>query len=196
MKLSGLSCRGASVPSIETVQTPLAGVFVLEPHVFGDQRGFFLESWNERTFAEAIGTNVRFVQDNHSRSGQGVLRGLHYQLPNPQGKLVRCTSGVVWDVVVDIRRSSPTFTEWFGLELSAENKRQLWVPGGFAHGFVALTDGAELQYKATEFYVASADRAIAWNDPDIGIEWPLDGPPSLSEKDSAAPSLGEALIFD
>ena len=136
------------------------------------------------------------MQDNHSCSARGVLRGLHYQLPAPQAKLVRCTAGAVWDVAVDIRRSSVTFTEWFGVELTADNRRQLWVPEGFAHGFVALTEGAELQYKTTNFYVADADRAIAWDDPQIGVDWPLGEPPSLSDKDASAPTLAEALIFD
>ena len=181
---------------VKRVETPLPGVFILTPAAFGDDRGLFFESWNERTFAEAVGSDVAFVQDNHSKSARGVLRGLHYQLPDPQGKLVRCTAGAVWDVAVDIRRSSPTYTQWFGTELSAENKCQLWVPVGFAHGFVALTEGAELQYKTTEFYLGDHDRAIAWDDPEIGIEWPLDGPPSLSEKDANAPALGEALTFD
>ena len=135
---------------MQATQSPLPGVLVLDPTVFGDDRGFFYESWNERSFQEATGVKATFVQDNHSRSAKGVVRGLHYQLPRPQGKLVRCTNGAVWDVAVDLRRSSPTFTQWFGLELSAHNKRQLWVPEGFGHGFLSLTEGAELLYKTTE----------------------------------------------
>ena len=181
---------------MEVTKTPLAGVFVLEPRVFTDDRGFFFEAWNEQTFVADTGVECRFVQDNHSRSVKGVVRGLHYQLPLPMGKLIRCSAGVVWDVIVDIRRSSPTFKRWFGLELSAENKCQLWVPEGFAHGFVALTDGAELLYKTTEFYISENDRVVAWDDPDIGVEWPLEIPPVLSEKDAAAPSLAEAILFD
>lgn len=179
------------------VPTNLAGLLVLEPRVFGDDRGFFFESWNQRDFDEAVGDPVAFVQDNHSRSGVGVLRGLHYQVPpHPQGKLVRCGAGAVWDVAVDIRRSSSTFGQWFGIELSAENKRQLWIPAGFAHGFVALTDGAELLYKASEFYAPDCDRSIAWDDPDIAVDWPLDRAPILSDKDRDAPSLSAADVFE
>lgn len=181
---------------MQATQSPLPGVLVLDPTVFGDDRGFFYESWNERSFQEATGVKATFVQDNHSRSAKGVVRGLHYQLPRPQGKLVRCTNGAVWDVAVDLRRSSPTFTQWFGLELSAHNKRQLWVPEGFGHGFLSLTEGAELLYKTTEYFIADNDHSIAWDDPDLGIEWPLDGPPVLSDKDRAAPRLAQAPIFD
>ena len=181
---------------MEVIQTTLPGVLILEPRVFGDDRGFFFESYNARVFTEATGLDIRFVQDNHSRSTKGVVRGIHYQQPDAMGKLVRCSNGAVWDVAVDLRQSSPTFLEWFGAELSAENKRQLWVPEGFGHGFVALTDGADLLYKTTEFYVAEHDRAIAWNDPAIGIEWPVDGAPTLSAKDETAPTSDEAVLFD
>ncbi len=176
--------------------TPLDGVLILEPRVFGDDRGFFFESWNARTFAQVTGVDAGFVQDNHSRSAKGVVRGLHYQVPEPQAKLVRCVAGAVWDVAVDIRRSSPAFGEWFGLELSAGNKRQLWIPEGFAHGFVALTEGAELLYKTTSYYNAEYDRALAWDDPGIGIEWPLPGPPILSDKDRVAPRIDGAVLFE
>jgi dTDP-4-dehydrorhamnose 3,5-epimerase len=184
------------VDRMQSVPTPLPGVFVLEPTVFGDERGFFFESWNQRAFDDVVGTPVRFVQDNHSRSARGVLRGLHYQLPEPQGKLVRCTAGVVWDVAVDLRQSSSTFLEWFGVELSAENKHQLWIPEGFGHGFVAQTDGAELLYKTTSFYNGAHDRAIRWDDPKIGIDWPLTAEPTLSAKDARAASVGEAELFE
>ena len=181
---------------MQPVSTPLAGLLLIEPTVYGDDRGFFFESWNQRAFDDAVGAPVRFVQDNHSRSARSVLRGLHYQLPEPQAKLVRCGTGAVWDVAVDLRRSSPSFLQWFGVELSAENKRQLWIPEGFGHGFVAQTDGAELLYKTTAFYNAANDRAIRWDDPKIAIEWPLSGEPILSEKDASAPDVTEAELFD
>ncbi len=179
--------------------TPIAGVFVLEPAVFGDDRGFFFESYNERTFASLVGLDEapRFVQDNHSRSAKGVLRGLHYQIRQPQGKLVRCTSGEVFDVAVDIRRASPTFGQWFGLVLSAANKKQLWVPAGFAHGFVTLSETAEFLYKTTDFWAPEHERSIAWDDPAIGIVWPLEPgtEPQLAAKDRAGKRLADAEVF-
>jgi dTDP-4-dehydrorhamnose 3,5-epimerase len=181
---------------IEATTTGLAGVLILRPTVHGDDRGFFFESWSARDFAAATGVDATFVQDNHSRSAAGVLRGLHYQLPpHAQGKLVRAIAGAVWDVAVDIRRSSPTYGSWTGVELTADNKLQLWVPPGFAHGFVALTD-AELLYKTTAFYHGASDRSLRWDDPDIGVEWPLQAAPVLSAKDQAAPPLPEADLFD
>ena len=175
-------------------ETNLPGVKLIEPKVFGDDRGFFLESWNARAFAGA-GIDVAFVQDNHSRSARGVLRGLHYQIVEPQGKLVRVVSGAVFDVAVDVRRSSPHFGRWTGAELSADNKRMLWVPPGFAHGFIVLSETADFMYKCTTLYAPARDRGIAWNDPDIGIEWPFDGEPQLSAKDAAAPRLADAEVF-
>ena len=172
-------------------ETSLPGVLLIEPDVFGDSRGFFMETWNAARFREA-GLDLTFVQDNQSRSARGVLRGLHYQEPNPQGKLVRCSRGALFDVAVDIRRGSPHFGRWFGAELSEKNHRMLWIPPGFAHGFCALSDIADLSYKCTAFYDAAADRAIAWNDPDIGIAW-LITTPTLSAKDAAAPRLKDAL---
>lgn len=159
-------------------------VLIVEPTVFGDARGFFLESWNRKAFA-ARGLNADFVQDNHSRSRKGVLRGLHYQLLHPQGKLVRVTSGVVFDVAVDLRRSSPHFGRWSGVELSDDNQRMLWVPPGFAHGFLVLSESADFLYKTTEYYAPEHERCVQWNDPEIGIDWPLDGEPTLSAKDRA-----------
>ncbi|MGH8630255.1 MAG: dTDP-4-dehydrorhamnose 3,5-epimerase [Burkholderiales bacterium] len=179
-------------------KTELPGVLLLEPKVFGDARGFFMESYNERTFAQVTSLSPQFVQDNHSRSGRGVLRGLHYQLKQPQGKLVRVTAGEVYDVAVDVRRSSPAFGRWVGAHLSAENKRQMWVPAGFAHGYLVLSESAELQYKATDFYAPAHERGIVWNDPDLAIGWPLpDGvrEPVLSPKDRSAPRLREAETF-
>lgn len=181
---------------MKATETSLPGVLLLEPQVFGDERGWFYESWNKRDFDTAVGRSVDFVQDNHSRSVRGVLRGLHYQLPNPQAKLVRCTVGAIWDVAVDIRRSSDHFGRWFGTELSAENRRQLWIPEGFAHGFLTLSDVAEVAYKATAFYDPQADRSIRCDDPQLGIEWPQPSNPSLmSTKDRAAPPLPEAVTF-
>jgi dTDP-4-dehydrorhamnose 3,5-epimerase len=180
---------------VNFADTDLPGVKLLTPRVFGDDRGFFLESWNARVFAEA-GLDVPFVQDNHSRSAKGVLRGLHYQLSNPQGKLVRVTSGAVFDVAVDIRRSSPHFGRWTGHVLSADNKAMLWIPPGFAHGFLVLSDSADFLYKCTTLYDPPSDRSLAWDDPDIGIDWPLDGmTPLLSAKDAAAPRLAGAEVF-
>ncbi|MES2634400.1 MAG: dTDP-4-dehydrorhamnose 3,5-epimerase [Pseudomonadota bacterium] len=183
---------------LKATPTALPEVFVLEPRVFGDDRGFFMESWNEAAFHQATGTSVRFVQDNHSRSARGVLRGMHYQIRNPQGKLVRVTSGRVFDVAVDMRRSSPNLGRWAGVELSAENRKQLWVPAGFAHGFVVLSDHADFLYKTTEYYAPEHERALAWNDPDVAIDWPLamiDGDPILSGKDAAAPRWAQAEFF-
>ena len=168
---------------------------VLEPKVYGDERGHFFESFNAEEFAESVEPGIDFVQDNQSRSARHVLRGLHYQLePRAQGKLVRVVRGAVFDVAVDIRQSSPTFGEWFGIELSEDNYKQLWVPPGFAHGFLALTDPADLVYKVTDYYSPEHDRSIRWDDPDIGIEWPIDGAPILSEKDASAPYLAEADV--
>jgi dTDP-4-dehydrorhamnose 3,5-epimerase len=177
--------------------TPLLGVLVFEPKVFGDDRGFFMESFNARVFAQATGWEPRFVQHNHSRSARGVLRGLHYQIdPAAQGKLVRVVQGRVFDVAVDLRRSSPTFGRSFGLELTAENKRQLWIPEGFAHGFVTLSPSADFLYYTTRFYSPEHERAIAWNDPELAISWPLDGfEPTLSAKDRAAGPLSKAETF-
>ncbi|WP_087865733.1 dTDP-4-dehydrorhamnose 3,5-epimerase [Comamonas thiooxydans] len=180
--------------------TPLAipDVFLIEPKVFGDARGFFLESFRQDLFNQATGTNYEFIQDNHSRSSKGVLRGLHYQLPpHAQGKLVRVISGAVFDVAVDIRRSSPSFGQWVGAELSAENHRQLWIPPGFAHGFVVLSDTADFVYKTTAYYAPESDRGLLWNDPDIAIAWPqLDIEFSLSEKDLHQPAFKQAELFD
>ncbi len=178
--------------------TPLAipDVLLIEPKVFGDDRGFFFESFNQARFEEAVGHAVPFVQDNHSKSKKGVLRGLHYQIQKPQGKLVRVVQGAVFDVAVDIRRSSPTFGKWVGALLSAENKHQLWVPEGFAHGFVTLSDSAEFLYKTTDYYWPALERAIRWNDPAIGIDWGDIGEPLLSTKDAQAPNLDAAETFE
>ena len=179
--------------------TPLAlpDVLLLEPRVFPDDRGWFYESFNARSFAQATGLDVGFVQDNHSRSSRGVVRGLHYQLPPAgQGKLVRAVAGSILDVAVDIRRSSPTFGQWVAETLTAENKRQLWVPIGFAHGFVALEDGTEVLYKTTDFYAKDAERSIRWDDPDLAIAWPEGLLPLLADKDAAAPLLRDAETFD
>ena len=170
-------------------------VLILEPKVFGDARGFFFESFNARDFALATGLSVDFVQDNHSKSAQGVLRGLHYQIQHPQGKLVRVVQGEVFDVAVDLRRASPTFGRWVGEHLSAENKRQLWVPPGFAHGFVVLSDSAEFLYKTTDYWYPEHERSLLWNDPAIGIEWPLDAQPLLTAKDAAGALLRDAEVF-
>ncbi|MGE1084317.1 dTDP-4-dehydrorhamnose 3,5-epimerase [Pseudomonas shirazensis] len=178
--------------------TPLAipDVYLFTPKVFGDDRGFFFESFNANVFQETTGLNPDFVQDNHSRSVKGVLRGLHYQLaPHAQGKLVRVVQGEVFDVAVDIRRSSPTFGKWVGARLSAENKNQLWVPPGFAHGFVTLSETAEFLYKTTDLYHPASERCIAWDDPEIGIEWPIDYAPSLSGKDQLGVALADAELF-
>ncbi|MGE7962618.1 dTDP-4-dehydrorhamnose 3,5-epimerase [Pseudomonas sp. NPDC089918] len=177
--------------------TPLAipEVILFEPKVFGDDRGFFYESFNQKAFEEAVGRSVQFVQDNHSRSVKGVLRGLHYQVKQTQGKLVRVTQGEVFDVAVDLRKSSPTFGKWVGAHLSAENKQQLWVPEGFAHGFVVLSENAEFLYKTTDYYAPIHERSLAWNDPSIGIDWPLAAAPTLSTKDQAAVLLQNAEVL-
>ena len=180
---------------MKLIQTAIDGLLIIEPKVFGDDRGFFMESWNAEAFREA-GLDLGFVQDNHSRSARGVLRGLHFQNPNPQGKLVRVTAGRAWDVAVDLRRSSATFGKWQGVELSAANKRMFWVPPGFAHGFVALEDGTDFLYKCTAFYEPAREHSLLWNDPAVGIEWPLEGiEPQLSGKDQAGRPLSEIEAF-
>lgn len=176
-------------------QTQIPGVLIVEPMVFGDDRGFFLESFNEREM-HSIGIDAHFVQDNHSRSQRNVLRGLHYQISQPQGKLVRVVTGRVFDVAVDVRRDSPAFGKWVGVELSAENKRMFWLPAGMAHGFVVLSDSADFLYKATEYYAPKFERTILWNDTELGIEWPLAGQPILSAKDAAAKTFREAEVFE
>lgn len=177
------------------LETSIKDLLIIEPRVFGDDRGFFLESWNRKVFAE-LGLDLDFVQDNHSRSSRGVLRGLHFQNPNPQGKLVRVIAGRAWDVAVDLRKSSPTFGKWEGLELSADNKRMFWVPPGFAHGFVALEDGTDFVYKCTEYYDPANEHSLLWNDPAVGIDWPLEGlKPQLSPKDTEAKTLAEIEPF-
>ncbi len=179
---------------MKVTPTSIADVLIIEPRVFGDQRGFFLESFNQRQFNDATGTDFNFVQDNHSRSAKNVLRGLHYQVGQPQGKLVRVVRGAVFDVAVDIRKSSPTFGQWFGLELSEENHRQLWVPPGLAHGFLVLSDSAEFLYKTTDYYAPEQERCIVWNDPTLGIAWPLEGgSPLLSGKDAAGMAFTAAV---
>lgn len=177
------------------IQTTIPDVLILEPKVFGDERGFFFESFNQAKFDAAIGKKVQFVQDNHSRSAKNVLRGLHYQIQQPQGKLVRVVQGAVFDVAVDIRQSSPTFGQHVGLELSAENKRMLWVPEGFAHGFLVLTESAEFLYKTTDYYAPEYERSIAWNDPTLNIQWPLTVAPTLSGKDAHAATFAVAAYF-
>ncbi len=182
---------------MKVITTQLAGVLVIEPKVFGDSRGFFFESFNQREFEQAAGVRPSFVQDNHSRSGQGVLRGLHYQIEQPQGKLVRVVRGTVFDVVVDLRKHSSTCGQWFGLELSEENKRQLWIPAGFAHGFLTLSESAEFLYKTTDYYAPQFERCIAWDDATLGIAWPLDaGAPTMSAKDQVGLSFASAPLFD
>ena len=174
----------------------LPEVLVIEPRVFGDERGFFLESYNQRVFREAAGIDAKFVQDNHSRSARNVLRGLHYQLKQAQGKLIRVVAGEVFDVAVDLRRSSPRFGRWMGQRLSADNKRMLWIPPGFAHGFLALSEFAEVLYKATDYYAPEHERCVLWNDPDIGVDWPLTGVPLVSEKDSRGLALKLAETYE
>lgn len=178
-------------------QTTLADVYLLEPQVFGDQRGFFLESWNAQTFRDA-GFDINFVQDNHSRSAQGILRGLHYQTEHCQGKLVRVTSGSVFDVVVDLRRSSPTLGKWYGETLSAENHRMLWIPPGFAHGFYVTSEYADFQYKCTDIYHPPSEISLAWDDPTVGIDWPIPAgeQPQLSGKDASGAAWGDIPLFD
>lgn len=181
---------------MNAIQTAIADVIILEPAVFGDERGFFFESFNARKFRELTKVTLPFVQDNHSKSSKHVLRGLHYQIRQPQGKLVRVISGAVYDVAVDLRKSSPTFAKWVGVELSGENKRQLWVPPGFAHGFVVTSDSAEFLYKTTDYWAPEHERALRWDDPAVGIEWPLgDCAPQLSPKDGRASLLSEAETF-
>jgi len=181
---------------MEVTRTLLPEVLVLEPTVFGDERGFFMESWNAKTFQQATGVDATFVQDNHSRSVRNVLRGIHYQVEKPQGKLVRVVSGRVWDVAVDLRRSSPDFGKWIGTELSAENKKQVWIPPGFGHGFLVLSETADVLYKSTQYWIAEFDRSIVWNDPDIAVDWKHvhDGP-LLSRRDQDAPRLRDAEVF-
>jgi len=170
-------------------------VLVVEPKVFGDTRGFFYESYNRRAFAQATGLDVEFVQDNHSRSSKNVLRGLHYQLHQPQGKLVRVTAGEIWDVAVDLRRGSPSFGRWTGMNLSAATPRLLWIPAGFAHGFVVLSESAEVQYKTTDFYAPEHERTLLWNDPALAIPWPLQGEPAMTDKDRRGTPLAQAETF-
>jgi dTDP-4-dehydrorhamnose 3,5-epimerase len=178
------------------IRTALPEVLIVEPKVFGDSRGFFFESFNQRAWQEATGTREHFVQDNHSRSSMGVLRGLHYQLQQPQGKLVRVVVGEIYDVAVDIRKSSPNFGRWIGVRLSAQNKRMLWVPAGFAHGFLVVSEFAECLYKTTDYYAPPHERSILWNDPKLAIDWPLSGvTPMLSAKDQAGKPLAEAEVY-
>jgi dTDP-4-dehydrorhamnose 3,5-epimerase len=179
---------------LQLIPTSLKDVVILEPKVFGDERGFFLEAYNEATFA-SLGLPTRFMQDNHSGSRKGVLRGLHYQLKQPQGKLVRALRGEIFDVAVDLRKDSAQFGEWFGAVLNTENRRSLWIPPGFGHGFLVLSEFAEVSYKATELYAPAFERSILWNDPAIGIDWPLDGEPTLSEKDRAGLLLRDAETY-
>ena len=181
---------------MQVEETSLPGVFILSPKVFGDARGFFMESFNQRNFSEKIGINLEFVQDNHSRSSKGVLRGLHYQIQQAQGKLLRVVGGEIFDVAVDIRKNSPNFGKWVGYLLSEQNKRQLWVPPGFAHGFLVVSETADVLYKTTDYYGPKYERSILWNDPEIGISWPLDGiEVKLSQKDKAGKTLKDADLF-
>lgn len=181
---------------MKVIKSAIKDVLIIEPRVFGDERGFFYESYNEREWRDITGLERRFVQDNHSGSAKGVLRGLHYQIRQPQGKLVRVVSGEVFDVAVDIRRNSQTFRKWVGVRLSAENKRQLWIPEGFAHGFLVISDFAEFLYKATNYYAQEHERCIIWNDPVLNIDWPIEGSPVLSPKDSQGLLLKDAEVFD
>lgn len=182
---------------MQLVPLPIDGLALLEPKVFGDDRGFFFESFNDRRFRELTGVTLPFLQDNHSRSAQGVLRGLHYQIRQAQGKLVRCVRGAVYDVAVDLRRGSPTFGRWHGVELSETNKRIFWVPPGFAHGFFVMSESADFLYKTTDYWAPEHERCVAWNDPDLGITWPLDGiEPILSAKDRVGTPLGQAEVFE
>lgn len=180
---------------MEVIQTKIPDVLIIEPKVFGDERGFFMESFNEKTFREKTGVTSSFVQDNHSRSAQNVLRGLHYQIKNPQGKLVRVTSGTVYDVALDIRKSSPTFGQWTGCILDGIDHRQFWVPPGFAHGFVVLSETADFLYKTTDYYAPEHERSILWNDPALNIDWQFTGEPVLSSKDIAGVPLEKAEVF-
>ena len=181
---------------MKVTPTAIPDLLILEPRIFGDDRGFFFESFNARCFTELTGVEAAFVQDNHSRSARGVLRGLHYQIRQPQGKLVRVVAGEVWDVAVDIRRGSPSFGQWQGVHLSADNKRQLWIPEGFAHGFVVLSESAEFLYKTTDYYAPEHERCIVWNDPELKIDWRYPGTPVLSEKDRAGMLFRRADGFD
>ena len=180
---------------MKVTPTAIPDVLLIEPKVFGDDRGFFFESFNQKSFCDLSGLNVDFVQDNHSKSAKNVLRGLHYQLQQPQGKLVRVVRGAVFDVAVDIRKNSPTFGKWVGETLSAENKKQIWVPPGFAHGFVTLSDSAEFLYKTTDYWAPAFERCISWNDPEIGIIWPIEMAPIVSSKDAGGLSLANAETF-
>ena len=180
---------------MKVIPTEIPDVLIIEPQVYGDDRGFFLESFNQKDFREKTGVNTTFVQDNHSMSLKNVLRGLHYQIPNPQGKLVRVVSGSVFDVAVDARQSSPTFGQWVSCVLSAENKRIFWVPEGFAHGFLVLSERAEFLYKTTNYYYPQYEKTIAWNDADLGIDWPLETPPILSPKDQAGQPFKSVEVF-
>ncbi|MBR8214576.1 dTDP-4-dehydrorhamnose 3,5-epimerase [Burkholderia vietnamiensis] len=181
--------------AIQVTATALPEVKIIEPKVFGDARGYFYESFNAREFAELVAPGIEFVQDNHSRSAKGVLRGLHYQIRHPQGKLVRVVEGDVFDVAVDLRRGSPDFGRWVGMNLSADNHRQLWIPPGFAHGFIVLSESAQFLYKTTDYWFPEHERSIVWNDPDIGIEWPLEGEPLLAAKDAAGKRLADADVY-
>jgi dTDP-4-dehydrorhamnose 3,5-epimerase len=181
---------------MKVVKTEIPEVVILEPKVFGDERGFFLESFNQQRFNEVVGQQLSFVQDNHSCSAKGVLRGLHYQIQNPQGKLVRVVSGKIFDVAVDVRRGSPTFGKWVGDVISATDKKQIWVPAGFAHGFLVMSETAEVLYKTTDYYYPEHERSIAWNDPTLKIEWPIEAPPILSAKDAKASSFLDAEVYD
>ena len=181
---------------MQAVPTAIEGLLILEPKVFGDARGFFFESFNAKTFKACTGVDANFVQDNHSRSAQGVLRGLHYQIQQPQGKLARVVQGRVYDVVVDIRRSSPTFKQWVSVELSAENKKQVWIPPGLAHGFLVLSETAEFLYKTTDFYAPEHERCIRWDDPELAIAWPKGITPQLSSKDQTGALLAQAELFE
>jgi len=180
---------------MKVVETSIPDVLIIEPKVFGDERGFFYESFNAAAFEAATGLKRQFVQDNHSKSQRGVLRGLHYQIQQPQGKLVRVVAGEVFDVAVDLRKSSPSFGRWFGTHLSAQNQRQLWIPEGFAHGFVVLSESAEFLYKTTDYYAPEHERSLLWNDPALGIQWPFDEAPQLSAKDQAGKLLRDAELF-
>ena len=180
---------------MKVVETSIPDVLIIEPKVFGDERGFFYESFNAAAFEAATGLKRQFVQDNHSKSQRGVLRGLHYQIQQPQGKLVRVVAGEVFDVAVDLRKSSPSFGRWFGTHLSAQNQRQLWIPEGFAHGFVVLSESAEFLYKTTDYYAPEHERSLLWNDPELGIQWPFDEAPQLSAKDQAGKLLRDAEQF-
>ena len=180
---------------MKVLPTEIPDVLLIEPQVFGDARGFFFESYNDKAFAEKVGVETDFVQDNHSRSAENVLRGLHYQIQQPQGKLVRVVAGEVFDVAVDIRTSSPTFGKWVGYLLNAENKRQLWIPPGFAHGFLVVSEAAEVLYKTTDYYAPQYERSILWNDPDLAIAWPLKADPILSAKDRAGKPFKTAEVF-